>query len=77
MNFVNKMEKNVAKYLYPNEKMVVLVWMIDVVIQSAWVLSRINKDKGNESLLLLAFWRHVVNAIFWNIQRKVDDPWAI
>ena len=33
MNFVNKMEKNVAKYLYPNEKMVVLVWMIDVLIQ--------------------------------------------
>ena len=38
--------------------------MVDVVIQGAWVLYRINKDKGNEYLPLLAFRRHVVNVIF-------------
>ena len=31
---------------------------------SAWVFYRINKDKGDESLFLLAFRRHVVNVIF-------------
>ena len=40
------------------------VWMLDVVIQGAWVLYCINKDKGNESLPLLAFRRPVVNVIF-------------
>ena len=38
--------------------------MVDVLLQGAWVLYRINKDKGNECLPLLAFQRHVVNAIF-------------
>ena len=28
--------------------------MVDVVIQGVWVLYRINKDKGDESLSLLA-----------------------
>ena len=40
------------------------VWMVDVVIQGAWVLYRIDNDKGNESLPLLAFRRHFVNVIF-------------
>ena len=40
------------------------VWTVDVFIQGALVLYRINKDKDNESLLLLAFRRHVVNVIF-------------
>ena len=38
--------------------------MVDVVFQGAWVLHRIKKAKGDESLPLLAFRRHVVNAIF-------------
>ena len=38
--------------------------MVDVVIQGAWVLYRIYKGKGDESLLFLAFRRHVVNVIF-------------
>ena len=29
--------------------------MVDVVIQGVWVLYRIDKDKGDESLPLLAF----------------------
>ena len=40
------------------------VWIVDVVIQSACLLYRINKDKGVDSLPLLAFWRHVVNIVF-------------
>ena len=34
------------------------VWIVEIVFQGAWVLYRINKYKGDESLLLLAFWRH-------------------
>ena len=35
--------------------------MGDVVIQGPWASYRINKDKSNESLPVLAFRRHVVN----------------
>ena len=38
--------------------------MVDVVIQVASVLNRINKDKGDDSLPLQEFRRHVVNVIF-------------
>ena len=38
--------------------------MADVVIQSACVLYRIKKDKGDESLPLLAFRRDVVTVMF-------------
>ena len=44
--------------------------MADVVIQGAWVLYRINKDKGDESLPLLAFRRHVVNIIFLKYSKE-------
>ena len=44
--------------------------MVDVVIQGAWVLYRINKDKGDESLPLLAFRKHVVNVIFLKYSKK-------
>ena len=40
------------------------VWMVDVVIQGTWVLYRINNDKGDKSLPLLAFRRHFLNVIF-------------
>ena len=44
--------------------------MIDVVLQGAWVFHRINKDEGDESLLLLARRRHVVNAIFLKYSKE-------
>ena len=44
------------------------VWMVDVNgIQCAWILYRFNKDKGNDPLPLLAFWRHVVNEVLSEI----------
>ena len=46
------------------------VWIVNVVLQSAWVLCRINKDEGDESLTLLAFRWHVVNAIFLKYSKE-------
>ena len=46
------------------------VGMVDVVSQGAPVLYRINKNEGNESLPLLAFRRHVVNAIFLKYSKE-------
>ena len=46
------------------------VWMVDVVIRVAWVLNRINKDKGDESLPLQEFRRHVVNVIFLKYSKE-------
>ena len=46
------------------------VWMVDVLIQGAWVLYRNNKDKGDASLHLLAFRRHVVNMIFLKYSKE-------
>ena len=40
------------------------IWMLDIVAQGTWVLYRINKDKGDDCLPLLAFRRHVVNITF-------------
>ena len=39
-------------------------WWFPFFIQGVWVLHRINKDESDESLRLLAFRRHFVNAIF-------------
>ena len=58
------MGQNVAKYRYPNEKWWWFSFGGDVVIQSAWVLYRSNKDKGDESLFFLVFRKHVVNMFF-------------
>ena len=58
------MDQNVAKYWYPNEK------MVDVVTQCARVLYPINKGKGDESLPLLAFRRHVANVIFLKYSKE-------
>ena len=44
--------------------------MVDVVLQSVWVLYRINKDESDESLLLLVFRREVVNAIFLKYSKE-------
>ena len=66
MGFVNRVDQDVAKYWYPNETMVAVLifWMVDVVIQDASVLYRVNEDKGDDSLPLVAIWRHFVNVIF-------------
>ena len=37
--------------------------MVDVALQGTWVFCRINRDKDDESLPLLAFWRHVIYEI--------------
>ena len=44
--------------------------MIDVVIQGAWVLYRIYKGKGDESVPLLAFRKHAVNVIFLKYSKE-------
>ena len=48
------------------------VWMLDVVLQGVWVLYRINKDEGDESLL--DFREMLSMQFFWNIQRKANYP---
>ena len=51
---------------YPDEKwwLSPFVWMVDVVLHGVWVLYRVNKDEGNESLPFLVFRRHIVNDVF-------------
>ena len=44
--------------------------MVDVAIQGAWVLYRMYKGKGDESLPHLAFRRHVVNVIFLKYSKE-------
>ena len=46
------------------------VWIVDFVIQVVEVLYQINKDKGDKSLSLLGFWRHVVNVIFLKYSKE-------
>ena len=42
MDFVKRMDQNVAKHRIGNEKMVEFVWMVDVVLRGTWVLYCIN-----------------------------------
>ena len=44
--------------------------MVDVVLKGLWVLYRINKDEGEESLSLLAFRRDVFNAFFLKYSKE-------
>ena len=44
--------------------------MVDVVLQGVWVLYRINKAEGNETLPLLDFRRYVVNTFFLKYSNK-------
>ena len=57
------MGQNVAKYKI-GIRMKKCRWSRLFVLQGVWLLHRINIDEGDESLLLLAFRRDVVNAIF-------------
>ena len=43
---------------------------MDVVLQDVWVLYHIIKEKGDESLPTLAFYRDVVYAIFLKYSKK-------
>ena len=67
MEFVGRMDQNVAKYKIgiPMKKWrrALFPWMFDIILQNVWVFYRI-KDQDDESLSLLSFRRHVVNAIF-------------
>ena len=59
---------------HPNQKMMV----VSVCLNGKWcssecmgiVLYFINKDEGNESLPLLAFWRYFVYAVFLKYSKK-------
>ena len=44
--------------------------MVDVVLQRVWVFYHIKKDEGDESLPLLVFRRHSVNAMFLKYSKK-------
>ena len=78
MGFDNGMDQNVAKYWYPNAKMVVVpvVLMVDVILQGVWVLYGINKNERDESLPLLAFRRRAVNAIFLKTSKEGKLSWS-
>ena len=68
MAFVNRMNLNVDKYRtgiqMKKSRCSLFVSILDVVLQSVWVLYRINKDEADESVVLVAFRRHVANAFF-------------
>ena len=72
--FVNRMDQNMAKYrigIWIKKWWVSpFVWMIDVVLQVVWILYRINKDEGDESLPLLVIRRDTVNAIFLKYSKE-------
>ena len=44
--------------------------MVDVALQGARILYRINKNEGDESLSFLVFLRHIVNAIFLKYSKE-------
>ena len=68
MGFVNRMDHSVANCRIGNWMKKLwwspFVWMVDVVLQGAWVLYRANKDESHKSLPFLIFQRNIVIAIF-------------
>ena len=69
MGLVNRMDQNLAKYWYPNEKTVVVpISFNGRCCYSGW--ASINKDKGDESLPLLIFRRQIVNVIFMKYSKE-------
>ena len=74
MGFVKRMNQNVSKYRIgirmKKWRWFLFVLMVDVVLQGACVLHGINEDEGNESLPLLAFRVHVINAIFLKYSKE-------
>ena len=51
-------------------------WMVDVVLQGVWILSRITKDEDDESRFPLAFWRDAVNVIFLRHSNEGRILWS-
>ena len=74
MGFVNRMDQSVANYRTGIRMRTwwcsPFVWTVDVVLQGAWVLYRVNKDEGDEFLPFLVFRRHIVNAIFLKYSKE-------
>ena len=74
ISFVNRMNQNMVNCRIGNQMKkwwwLPFVWMVDVVLQRAWVFYRIKKDEGDESLPLLVFRRHSVNAVFLKYSKK-------
>ena len=68
----NGPERGLVQDWYPNEKMVVVPVCLRnrCCVQAAWALYRFIKDEGDESLPLLAFQRHVVNAAFLKYSKE-------
>ena len=64
MSFFNRIDQNVSSIGVRMKKWWWFIYMVDVVIQGAWVLHRINSDKSDVSLPLLAFRRDFVNVTF-------------
>ena len=44
--------------------------MVNVALQSAWVLHGVNKDEDDESLPFLVFRRHIFSAIFLKYSKE-------
>ena len=76
MGFVDRMVQNVAKYRIriPMEKLwwAPFLWMVDVALQNAWILHRVNKEDFDSSYSLLAFPREVINTIF--LKYSFENP---
>ena len=72
--FFKRMDQNIANYKIGIQmkkwRWPSFVWMVDVLLQGAWVLYRINKYEGDEFLLLLVFRRHIVNAVFQKYSKE-------
>ena len=48
--------------------------MVDIVLHCAWVLHGINKNESYDPLTLVAFRKHVVNAIFLKYSKEDRLP---
>ena len=74
MGFVDRMDQSAANYRIGIQMKkwwwLPFVWIVDVVLQGARVLYRINKDEGDVSLPFLVFWRHIVIAIFLKYSKE-------
>ena len=75
MGFFDRMNQIVAKYRI-GIRMKKWSWspfaLMVFVLQNTWVLPRINKDEGDESLPPLAFCRNDANAIFLKIFKEMQ-----
>jgi len=75
MGFVDRIDQNVAAYRIGIRMKkwwwAPFAWMVDVAVQNAWILHRINRAEGDPNYSLLAFRREIVNAIFLKYSNDV------